>query len=65
MKIKSYMKLYNSHMKEEISYMKPFHLYVNFGNFICEFSYMKIKSYISHIMKLYISHMTIKVISYT
>ena len=63
MKIKSYMKLYNSHMKKEISHMKSI-LYVNFGNFICEFSYMKIESYISH-MKLYISHMTNKVISYT
>jgi hypothetical protein len=63
MKIKSYMKLYNSHMKKEISHMKSIS-YVNFGNFICEFSYMKIESYISH-MKLYISHMTNKVISYT
>ena len=51
-------------MKKEISYMKSIS-YVNFGNFICEFSHMKIKSYISHIMKLYISHMTTKVISYT
>ena len=63
MKIKSYTKLYNSHMKKEISHMKSIS-YVNFGNFICEFSYMKIESYISH-MKLYISHMTNKVISYT
>ena len=50
-------------MKKEISHMKSIS-YVNFGNFICEFSYMKIESYISH-MKLYISHMTNKVISYT
>ena len=63
MKIKSYMKFINSHMKKEISHMKSIS-YVNFGNFICEFSYMKIESYISH-MKLYISHMTNKVISYT
>ena len=64
MKIKSNMKLYNSHMKKEISHMKSIS-YVNFGNFVIEFSYMKIESYISHIMKLYISHMTYKVISYT
>ena len=63
MKIKSYMKLYNSHMKKEISHMKSIS-YVNIGNFICEFSYMKIESFISH-MKLYISHMTNKVISHT
>ena len=47
MKIESNMKLYNSHMKKEISHMKSIS-YVNFGNFVCEFSYMKIESYISH-----------------
>ena len=54
MKIKSYMKLYNSHMKKEISHMKSIS-YVNFGNSICEFSYMKIESYISY-MKIVSQH---------
>ena len=37
MKIKSNMKLYNSHMKKKILHMKSIS-YVNFGNFVCEFS---------------------------